>query len=201
MLLSKQSKWQLLHPKKVKQSVIGNMCRTAIGVSSGVQERSYSLALAKQIARSNGYTTSSCAPRSRAFVSSRNRLEEATDKIPFCTLFISDYISSAVRRCVYQAGLQDALRVVDIPPPSLKRQLVRNRAYDRSCLTPGCVVCPFGREGDCMVAGVIYIITCLSCGDTYIGETGRPLCCRIKEHLDGLNKSRTSTPLGSHRLR
>ncbi|EYC38370.1 hypothetical protein Y032_0722g1837 [Ancylostoma ceylanicum] len=37
----------------------------------------------------------------------------------------------------------------------------------------------------------------LSCKTRYIGETGRPLCVRIKEHLDRLSKSKTTTPLGS----
>ena len=36
--------------------------------------------------------------------------------------------------------------------------------------------------------------------EEYIGETGRPLCSRVKEHLDGLKRSRPATPLGSHRL-
>ena len=51
-----------------------------------------------------------------------------------------------------------------------------------------------------MLSGIVYLITCLACGDTYIGETGRPLCCRVKEHIDGLNKLKAATPLGKHRI-
>ena len=50
-----------------------------------------------------------------------------------------------------------------------------------------------------MESGVVYLITCQTCGDQYVGETGRPLCVRVKEHLDGLEKSKLSTPLGAHR--
>ena len=50
-----------------------------------------------------------------------------------------------------------------------------------------------------MISGVVYLITCSTCGDIQ-GETGRPLCSRIKEHLDGLHKLKPSTPLGSHRI-
>ncbi|EYC22109.1 hypothetical protein Y032_0018g3719 [Ancylostoma ceylanicum] len=71
--------------------------------------------------------------------------------------------------------------------------------YDRVCSTPKCVVCPEGRAGDCMISGVIYMICCKSCGEEYVGETARPLCARIKEHLDGKEKSRLTTPLGTHR--
>ena len=51
-----------------------------------------------------------------------------------------------------------------------------------------------------MRSGVIYLITCKLCGHEYIGETGRPLCSRIKEHMDGMRKSKVSTPLGTHRM-
>ena len=129
----------------------------------------------------------------------RQHTVDQPPKIPFCVPYISDELSRAIRKSLQHAGLETFVRVVDIPPPSLKQQLIRNRAYDRICTNPGCVICPAGKPGDCMESGVVYIITCLSCGDQYIGETGRPLCVRIKEHLDGLQKSKTCTPLGAHR--
>ncbi|EYC01487.1 hypothetical protein Y032_0107g3832 [Ancylostoma ceylanicum] len=128
-----------------------------------------------------------------------NRMAEDNSKIAFCLPFISDEMSKAVRASLRKADLEDHVRVVEIPPANLKTQLVRNRLYDRLCITPNCVICPFGKEGDCMVSGVVYLITCQACGDQYIGETGRPLCIRVKEHLDGMTRSRISTPLGVHR--
>ncbi|WKY07103.1 hypothetical protein Q1695_006925 [Nippostrongylus brasiliensis] len=52
-----------------------------------------------------------------------------------------------------------------------------------------------------MVAGTVYLIKCLSCEQEYVGDTSRPLCVRVKEHLDGLRKSNPATPLGDHRVR
>ncbi|KAK6726705.1 hypothetical protein RB195_004804 [Necator americanus] len=43
------------------------------------------------------------------------------------------------------------------------------------------------------------MISCVQCGDEYIGETARPLCIPIKEHLDGKRKSCDSTALSAHR--
>ena len=130
-----------------------------------------------------------------------NRHEGEETKVPFCVPFISDDLSAAIRSCVKKAGLQEMVRVVDIPPSNLKQRLVRNRLYDRLCTTPSCVICPYGKEGDCMTSGVVYLISCLQCKEEYNGETGRPLCIRLKEHLDGMQKSRTATPLGEHRVR
>ncbi|VDL76098.1 unnamed protein product [Nippostrongylus brasiliensis] len=39
------------------------------------------------------------------------------------------------------------------------------------------------------------------CKEKYVGETGRPLCTRIIEHLDGLRRITVSTPLGEHRAK
>ncbi|EYB89763.1 hypothetical protein Y032_0228g2885 [Ancylostoma ceylanicum] len=43
-----------------------------------------------------------------------------------------------------------------------------------------------------MISGTFYLITCQACGNEYIEGTGRPLRVRIKEHLDGLSKSKTA---------
>uniref|UniRef100_A0A0K0D5Q8 GIY-YIG domain-containing protein n=1 Tax=Angiostrongylus cantonensis TaxID=6313 RepID=A0A0K0D5Q8_ANGCA len=64
-----------------------------------------------------------------------------------------------------------------MPPDTLRRQLVRNRLYERLC--------------------TIYLISGSTCGVEYIGETGRPPRIRIKEHLDGKRKLGQSTTLGT----
>ncbi|KAK6745356.1 hypothetical protein RB195_011843 [Necator americanus] len=96
-------------------------------------------------------------------------------------------------------GLDDQVRIVEIPRTNLKKQLVRNRMYYRVCLTQNCEICPFGKADDCMASGVAYLYLCKTCGEEYIGETGRSLCVRIKEHLGGMKHSNAATHLGAHR--
>ncbi|XP_046577500.1 uncharacterized protein LOC124285337 [Haliotis rubra] len=47
-------------------------------------------------------------------------------------------------------------------------------------------------KGSCNITpnptGCVYKLEC-NCGDTYIGETGRPIATRIKEHKTSVNKS------------
>lgn len=44
-----------------------------------------------------------------------------------------------------------------------------------------------------MLTGVVYLTKCPVCEHEYIVETSRPLCVRIKEHLDALKRSNAST--------
>ncbi|VDP59995.1 unnamed protein product [Heligmosomoides polygyrus] len=67
-----------------------------------------------------------------------------------------------------RADLDGIVRVVEVPPANLKAQLVRNRLYDCICETPSCVVCPFGRKGDCRVSGTVHLITCIECKKEYV---------------------------------
>uniref|UniRef100_A0A0K0DBM9 Uncharacterized protein n=1 Tax=Angiostrongylus cantonensis TaxID=6313 RepID=A0A0K0DBM9_ANGCA len=51
------------------------------------------------------------------------------------------------------AGLEESVAIVEIPPDTLHRQLVRNRLYDRLRETENCAICPFGKDEDCMSSG------------------------------------------------
>ncbi|EYB98990.1 hypothetical protein Y032_0126g1342 [Ancylostoma ceylanicum] len=89
--------------------------------------------------------------------------------------------------------------LVNIPNGNIKLQLVRNRLYNRACMSENCVICPFRKSEDCATMGVIYEIECLTCQATYIGETGRPLWVRINERLASKKRESLITPLGKHR--
>ncbi|KAJ1359206.1 hypothetical protein KIN20_017892 [Parelaphostrongylus tenuis] len=66
--------------------------------------------------------------------------------------------------------------------------------------TDNCVVCPNGREGDCMSLSTIYPIFSTICGEGYIGDTVRPLWIGVSEHLDKKVNSQTNMPSGGHRV-
>ena len=155
--------------------------------------------MARQIAISNGYEVVTAGDKFRRRATRRNETL-GQKKVSFMLPFISDEVSIATKRCLKRARLEESVAIIEIPPNTLRRQLVRNRLYGRLCETANCVICPSGRDGDCMSSGTIYLISCGTCGDEYIGETGRPLCIRIKEHLDGKRKARQGTPLGTHRI-
>ncbi|KAJ1361895.1 hypothetical protein KIN20_021267, partial [Parelaphostrongylus tenuis] len=46
-------------------------------------------------------------------------------------------------------SFEQSVALIEIPPNTLKRQLVRNRLYDRLCIMKDCKICPNGRDGDC----------------------------------------------------
>ena len=62
-----------------------------------------------------------------------------------------------------------------------------------------CVICPYGKTGDCAKFGIVYEIECLDCHATYIGETGRQLRVRVNEHLASKRRASMASPLGKHR--
>ena len=184
------------HPSAVKRSVLHNMFRTAEQICTGDEERTQSRQIALDIARLNGYD----ANHTRSRPHNTGGHIQRNNKIPLCLPFISDQVSAAVQRSIKRALLSDDIILVNIPGSNIKKKLVRNRLYDRYCrMEASCVVCPYGNIGDCAKVGIVYQLECLSCSATYIGETGRPLAVRIKEHLAGKRRSSGVTPLGRHR--
>ena len=54
---------------------------------------------------------------------------------------------------------------------------------------------PKDKAPDSAKCGIIYEVNCPQCQDTYVGETGRILNTRVKEHL---NPKRVPTAIGDH---
>ncbi len=50
----------------------------------------------------------------------------------------------------------------------------------------------------CTIKGIIYYVTCLRCGDLYIGETGRMLADRFREHLADIRNAKVDKEVASH---
>ena len=184
------------HPAAVKRAIIRNMYRTAASVCTGACERQESLRLADEIVASNGYSVHSRRRRTRPRM---NQNIEERPKIPLCLPFISDRVSDAIRQSLLQSQLQNDVVLVNIPNRNIRRQLVRNRLYDRICENSNCVICPYGKPGDCAKSGVVYEIECMTCHAKYIGETGRMLRIRINEHLASKRRGSLISPLGKHR--
>ncbi|XGW34592.1 hypothetical protein V3C99_018497 [Haemonchus contortus] len=183
------------HPGAVKCAVIRNMYKTATGVCTGEVEREESRKLASEIARLNGYG----AQHGRSGL--KRHFPGNPENMVYLRLpFISDKISAEIRQCIARADLADKVVLINLPGDNIKRQLIRNRLYDRACSTDNCVICPFGKVGDCAQRGTVYQLRCSVCGEIYIGETGRMLGIRVKEHLAGKRRGSLLTPLGRHRL-
>ena len=50
----------------------------------------------------------------------------------------------------------------------------------------------------CISQNVVYVIKCRTCNKIYIGETGRRLGDRFREHLRSTRQSNTDLPVGRH---
>ena len=177
------------HPYRVKVQTIRNMIYTAKDVSSSqFKEESRNRAL--ELAYSNGYTEKSLEARVR---SPRYVKGAPCLRIPF----ISDSFSFELQRIFKKYGI--AVNVLPKPSRTLKEILVRSRLYDKDCDGTTCFDCTHTKR-ICKIKGAIYEIECAGCREKYIGETGRCLVDRIKEHLADLRYyENRSGPWAVHR--
>lgn len=90
-------------------------------------------------------------------------------------LSIFNEITAVIKPCLRTASQGESVTVIEIPPHTLRRQLVHNRLYDRLYTRWNSIIRPNSREDDCKTSDTVYLISCKACGDEYIGEMGKPL--------------------------
>ena len=177
------------HPHKTKIQTIRNMINTAKDVSSGpYKDDSRNKAL--KIVFQNGYDEESLHVR---FRSTRYYPNAPCLRIPY----ITENFSVSLQHIFLKYGM--TVNIVANAPRTLRQLLVRSRLYDNFCNSSSCPACVHD-SGICQIKGAVYRVRCSECGQDYIGETGRPLSDRIKEHLADLNHWETrNKPWSVHR--
>ena len=85
----------------------------------------------------------------------------------------------------------------------MKKRLQKSDPFKKiNCDINDCVICKEGMNVDCRKRGVVYEIECKEneCGKKYIGQTGRSLYERVREHENYSEKDieNDSKPLARH---
>uniref|UniRef100_A0A0K0DNU2 Reverse transcriptase domain-containing protein n=1 Tax=Angiostrongylus cantonensis TaxID=6313 RepID=A0A0K0DNU2_ANGCA len=107
------------HPSHTKRALVRNMFQMATSVCTGREQKEESRNLVREIAVSNGYET--VAPRDRCRGKAKPQNDSSSDsEVPFILPFISNELSAAKSRCLRRTGLVNSVRIVEIPPNTLK---------------------------------------------------------------------------------
>ena len=187
------------HPTSTKEAVVNNYYNTASIVSSGPDEREYSINLVDKLLIKNGYNK----PR-QMIKPKKQQAKKETKRLATLTLpYTSDKDANRIRN--YIKSNKMPIRPVFTPGKTLAQTFCRSRPFDqKECIRSNpatCEVCPIIVKGrGCSKRGVVYEIICNLCGGKYQGETDRPLNYRIMEHIRAAKNPQTypNNTLGQH---
>ncbi|XP_071083786.1 uncharacterized protein [Haliotis cracherodii] len=169
------------HPPQIKRGIIATLARRAVNTCSTPQQLKTELNHLRHVFTNfNNYPTSLVEQTINSILSPRER-PPRQQTAPF--VISLPYIGTAsqqIRRLlkhhanidtVFQRGrtIQNILGANDKPPTSKKED----------------------------PAGAVYHIQC-DCGDSYVGETSRPLRIRIKEHKTSVQKYDSKSAISDH---
>lgn len=160
------------HPLSHKRSVAATLLRRARDLSSNAVNRSKEETHVVSALRSNGYPrrfiqrsnppTSQPNHQTDDGTESDTQEEDSTKKPPTVTLPYVRGLSETIKRLMEKMDVRVQLR----PNRTLRQMLVKPKDP-----------VPLDQRN-----GVVYRIPCKDCESTYVGQSGRSLACRMKEH-------------------
>ena len=165
------------HPQSVKRGIVKCLDDRAKHLTSNPSAISEEKKHLSSVLVSNGYPSSFVRKLTKTTRPTANKEPTQESKSTAVLPYIKG-VSEVLRRCLQQQGV----RTVFKPDTTLRSHLVR----PKDALEP--------TEQD----GVVYKIPC-ECGKVYIGETGRAMQDRIKEHDRDIRLARTQTSAVSER--
>ena len=166
------------HPTFVKQGIVKCLKSRAVAISSNKRLLDKEISVLHKAFRSNGYPTD-VLDRLLLSESHKTRLggeSSSSQTRPFTTITL-EYVpnfSEKIRRVLADFNVRTVFKS-STTLRSLLCQTKPNDSLQRS------------KE-------VVYSLPC-QCSDIYIGETGRPLAVRIKEHKDNVSRRKVFSSL------
>ncbi|XP_043235932.1 uncharacterized protein LOC122388700 [Amphibalanus amphitrite] len=205
------------HARSTKKAVLTSQITRAIRLGSDTAARKRGLEKIRHLFVSNGYPMKMIKEyswremkkheersrdrgrerRERPDQRQQNKKKQGTYiRLPF----VNDKVAAQVKKVAINSGLP--VEIAWTTNNTLKKRLVKTRLNPAPCPSGRrcCHSCQAGLQSKCTTKNVVYELTCSHCGDTYIGETSRPVRLRYNEHRrNGINREE-DTPLGEHAL-
>ena len=151
--------YQSYHPQHIKTGIIRTLLRRSKQICSTTEAADRERHHLFQVFRSNGYPT---AFIKRAMNPKRTPTrEKPRDTVTTISIPYIKGTSERIRRCLSQVNIRVAFKSRTVRSLLMKVKPQRSLTEHK---------------------GVIYQIPCHDCEQVYIGETGRPLSTRLKEH-------------------
>ena len=123
--------------------------------------------------------------------------KERYDGIMFVDVTKNGELLNEVKRACKRNKLK--IKVVEKMHSTIKCEIQRSNPFqNKNCGREDCVLCKRKMNIDCRTRGCVYEIECKECKMKYIGQTGRSLYERIKEHFDAFKDKKEKSVLWEH---
>ena len=119
------------------------------------------------------------------------------DSVMFVQPTESSELKKEVQRIARKNGVK--LKVIEKAGMAAKKVLQRSNPFEkRKCGRDDCVVCEYGKPGECRNRGCSYQLMCKADGRKYRGQTGRSVYERVKEEIRDWKGKSERSPLWRH---
>ena len=173
-----------------KRAILIGETKRAIACSTNSSATKESLKEVKRSFVSNGYPKAFVDNVIRKTKNSRHnkRAEDCTEKSIYLKLpYINEDYKRRAMAIVRRSGIKN-VKICFLNGKPLSK--VFSAPKDRMNCPEECKTCKSAKDlNNCFKKNVVYEICCSHCGSLYVGETGRTIGSRIKEHLKMKNQA------------
>ena len=173
--------WDSHGPNSSKRALLVGEIRRAVACSTDAQSRTRSLRKITTIFKQNGYPKRFIQAVIRRTLSTIPNNDEQENIIYLKIPYVNEQLKRRALSVIRNSGISNIKTHFMNGRPSSK---VFAPSREKLNCPDDCETCKLTLKANCcFTKHVVYQIVCSNCNITYIGETGRTVGSRIKEHL------------------